>query len=106
MLYDKFGVTLCDTERATPGYTLFSPLWQSMTYIINMEGEIVHQWNWKGRANAYGRLLPEGDLLWGEAHDADYKGHVKNCEGILSIFHLNYYLDFKLNSGLMLIIFY
>tara|TARA_B100001142_G_C14325825_1_gene652216 strand:+ start:284 stop:1372 length:1089 start_codon:yes stop_codon:yes gene_type:complete len=77
MLYDKFGVTLCDTERATPGYTLFSPLWQSMTYIINMEGEIVHQWNWKGRANAYGRLLPEGDLLWGEAHDADYKGHVK-----------------------------
>ena len=77
MLYGEFGVTLCDEKRATPGYTLFSPLWQSVSYLINMQGEVVHQWNWKGRANAYGQLLPEGDLLWGEAYYADRKNDVK-----------------------------
>ena len=77
MLYGEFGVTLCDEKRATPGYTLFSPLWQSATYIINMRGEVVHQWDWKGRPSAYGHLLPEGDLLWGET---DFPGQDKGVQ--------------------------
>ena len=66
MLYDEFGLTKCDETKATAGYTLFSPLWQSHTYLINMKGEVVHRWDWQGRPNAYGHLLPGGNLLFGE----------------------------------------
>ena len=66
MLFGDFGVTICDEDRATPGYTLFSPLWQTESYILNMRGEVVHTWKREGMPSAYGHLLPEGNLLFGE----------------------------------------
>ena len=41
----RTGVLQHDIERATPGYTLFTPLGMYKTYLINMTGEVVHLWN-------------------------------------------------------------
>ncbi|MDA0241589.1 MAG: aryl-sulfate sulfotransferase, partial [Proteobacteria bacterium] len=57
------GVTLNDSARATPGFTLFSPLWGNETYIINMAGEVVHSWKLPANPGGYGRLLPNGNLF-------------------------------------------
>jgi hypothetical protein len=38
------GLFLNDTARVYKGYTLFAPKQNTMTYLINNEGRIVHQW--------------------------------------------------------------
>jgi len=63
MLYGQLGVSLCDKEKASPGYTLFSPSGEPDTYIINMSGDVVHQWDRGMPAGAYAYLLPNGHLL-------------------------------------------
>ena len=45
MRYLQRGLTHHDTDRATPGFTLFTPLRNSTAYIVNMDGKIVHQWD-------------------------------------------------------------
>lgn len=57
------GITINDEARATPGFTLFSPLWGQATYLINMQGDVVHQWELPGNPGGYGRLLPNGNLF-------------------------------------------
>lgn len=63
MLVERTGVTICDENRATPGYTLFAPLGQPHAYIIDMRGEVVHQWDLGGAPGNYAYLLPSGNLL-------------------------------------------
>ena len=63
MLVERTGVTMCDERRATPGYTLFAPLGQPNAYIINMRGDVVHQWDLGGAPGNYAYLLPSGNLL-------------------------------------------
>ena len=36
---------IANKPAAFQGYTLFAPLNHKSTYLINMEGEIVHQWD-------------------------------------------------------------
>jgi len=59
----KFGITEYDRARATPGVTLFSPLLHKVTYLIGMNGEILHHWNLAAKPGNYSYLLPNGNLL-------------------------------------------
>jgi PKD repeat protein len=57
------GVMVNDS-RAFAGYTLFSPKHNQMTYLINNEGRIIHQWNasqYSPGQSSY--LLESGNLL-------------------------------------------
>ena len=42
MRHRDFGLLVCDEHRATPGFTLFSPIHGKATYLIGLRGEIVH----------------------------------------------------------------
>lgn len=64
MRHRDFGVLVHDERRATPGYTLFSPLNGKATYLIGMRGEVVHEWAHPLVTATYARLLPGGNLLW------------------------------------------
>ena len=57
------GITVYDKSRATPGYSLFTPLGQFKTYIINMQGEVMHTWDLPNNVGNYAYLLPNGNLL-------------------------------------------
>jgi hypothetical protein len=73
MRYLQRGLTHRDTARATPGFTLFTPLRNSTTYLVNMAGEIVHQWDLPAGPTNYGYLLPNGNLLIAlRSHDSPH----------------------------------
>lgn len=60
----NMGLMLNDTAKVYKGYTLFAPKQNTMTYLINNEGRIIHQW----KASKYppGQsvyLLENGHLL-------------------------------------------
>ncbi len=60
-------------EKAFEGYTLFAPNFSKITYLIDMEGKVVHTWEsdyWPGQS-AY--LLENGNLLR-TAHLSDAGG--------------------------------
>ena len=73
MRFYELGVTEHDATRATPGFTLFSPLVQNRTYLINMLGEIVHSWELPHKPGNYTYLLPNGNLLAATYTDAGPK---------------------------------
>ena len=59
------GLRAYNPEKAFRGYTLFAPLvGQSTVYLIDMEGEVVHQWKLPYPPAQYGYLLPNGNLLY------------------------------------------
>lgn len=57
------GLTV-NESKATAGFTLYSPLWGKVTYLLNMEGEVVHQWDLPNMPGGYARLLPNGNLFY------------------------------------------
>ena len=63
MRYYKVGLTEYDKDRATPGFTLFTPLIQRTTHLLNMQGAIVHQWDLPHQPGNYTHMLPNGNLL-------------------------------------------
>ena len=63
MRIQNTGLLIYDQERATPGFTLFSPLAHDQIYLVDMRGEVVHEWNVDGNAYGYAYLLPNGNLL-------------------------------------------
>ncbi|WP_338430902.1 aryl-sulfate sulfotransferase [Synechococcus elongatus] len=59
------GLRAINPEKVSPGYTLFSPITgNGEVYLIDLEGNIVHQWNLPYPPGAYGYLLPNGNLLY------------------------------------------
>jgi len=54
-------------DKAYNGYTLFTPMNfpDGVTYLIDMEGRIVHRWELGGMVRAHAELLPNGNLLMG-----------------------------------------
>ena len=63
MRYLQRGLTYHDPARATPGFTLYTPLRNATAYLVNMAGAIVHQWDLPAGPSNYGYLLPNGNLL-------------------------------------------
>ena len=59
------GVLICDKEKALDGYTLISPMQSTSSYLLDMEGNIVHEWKTAGLPGLYAELLPNGNLLRG-----------------------------------------
>ncbi len=57
------GVTHIEEARAMPGFTLFSPLWAPDTYLLDMQGNVVHSWALRSSPGGYARLLPNGNLF-------------------------------------------
>lgn len=63
MLFTQAGLTHYDKERATPGFTLFSPIHTDTAKIVNMEGETVQQWDLERGGINLCRLLDNGNLF-------------------------------------------
>jgi len=63
MRYSQLGLTEHDPARATAGFTLFTPLIQKTTYLLNMDGEAVQMWDLDNQVGNYAQLLPNGNLL-------------------------------------------
>ena len=60
------GVLKYDNEKSYGGYTLFAPMINcKTTYLIDMEGNVVHKWESEYTPGAYAMLLPNGNLLRG-----------------------------------------
>jgi hypothetical protein len=59
------GLRALDPRKAFPGFTLFAPITGSgQVYLIDLEGNVVHQWNLPYPPGAYGYLLPNGNLFY------------------------------------------
>ena len=52
-----------NTPQACPGYTLFPPKHNMITYLMNNEGQVVHQWKSAYEPGQSAYLLPNGHLL-------------------------------------------
>lgn len=64
--YLKTGVTGHNRAKAEQGYVLFSPLGMiNKTLLVNMAGEVVHEWNHDTAIGMYGELTEEGNLFMG-----------------------------------------
>ena len=57
------GLTYHQPNLSTKGYTLLTPHGDSRTYLIDMEGRVVHFWHFSHIKPGYGRLLTNGNLL-------------------------------------------
>lgn len=51
------------TEAASPGYTLIAPFGGQSTYLINLDGKVVHQWTTDRKPSQAAYLLKTGGLL-------------------------------------------
>jgi outer membrane protein assembly factor BamB len=63
MLVQKHGVTHFDREKATPGYTLYSRNMSTNVWLIDMEGNVVHEWETTGGTTNFNYLTPNGNLF-------------------------------------------
>ena len=62
----KTGLTALDRTLACPGYTLYAPMnGPGDVYLLNLDGEEVHQWKMPDPPGLYGYLLPNGNLFYG-----------------------------------------
>jgi hypothetical protein len=60
------GVLLYDSAKSYGGYTLFAPMVGcKTTYLIDMEGNMVHKWESEYTPGLFAMLLPNGNLLRG-----------------------------------------
>ena len=59
------GVLQWNEEKAYNGYTVVSPNTGTNSYLIDMEGKVVHEWKTDFRPGLYAELLPNGNLLRG-----------------------------------------
>jgi hypothetical protein len=58
------GVLQWDKAKAYNGYTLFSPMIAcKTTYLIDMQGNVVHKWKTRNSPGLHSELLPNGHLL-------------------------------------------
>ena len=62
----RTGLTAFDPDRTCPGYVLYAPLaGPGDVYLIDMEGNVAHQWKMPHPPGLYGYLLPNGNLFYG-----------------------------------------
>jgi hypothetical protein len=59
------GLRAIDRSRVQPGYTLFTPLaGDAGTFLIDLDGNVVHEWHVPDAEGFYAHLLPNGNLYW------------------------------------------
>ncbi len=75
----QFGLIVHDQPRATPGFTLYAPMWRNKVLLLNMRGDEVHEWTLPGNPAGYAYLLPNGNLLAATTTDGGppFKGGAK-----------------------------
>ena len=56
------GVTL-RRDGTSPGYTLIAPSESTTTYLVDLDGKVVHEWEAKATPGLQVELLPNGELL-------------------------------------------
>jgi hypothetical protein len=66
----KLGLNLKE-ERAFAGYTLLAPMFVTETYLLDMEGRVVHTWQCGCRPGHSAYLLEDGTLLRAGALERD-----------------------------------
>lgn len=57
------GLTHHQPSQSFKGYTLVTPAGGDATYLLDMDGRIVHRWRITGIRPFYSRLLPTGNLM-------------------------------------------
>ena len=62
----RTGLTAFDPDKACPGYVLYTPMASpGDVYLVDMEGNVAHQWAMPHPPGLYGYLLPNGNLFYG-----------------------------------------
>jgi len=59
----RTGLLQHNAAKSTVGYTLFTPLGLLNTYLIDIDGSVVHQWDLPNEVGNYAYLLENGNLL-------------------------------------------
>lgn len=63
----RTGLTAWDPSQTFDGFTLFTPLWQRTAYLLDMNGETVHTWDFPDEApgvvTLYATILENGNLF-------------------------------------------
>ena len=55
----RTGLTAFDPDKACPGYVLYTPMASpGDVYLVDMEGNVAHQWAMPHPPGLYGYLLP------------------------------------------------
>ena len=57
------GLTHHQPGLSTEGYTLLTPHGDTAAYLVDMDGRVVHRWEFSDIKPGYGRLLSNGNLL-------------------------------------------
>lgn len=84
MRCQQFGLISYDRARATPGYTVYSPIHCNEVFILGMRGDVVHRWaNLEYQPGNYAYLLYNGNLLMGGRTAEGYLPHTGGKGGIL-----------------------
>ena len=61
----RTGLTAMNQELASPGYTLYAPMFGSgVVYLLDRMGAEVHHWDLPYPPGLYGYLLPNGNLFY------------------------------------------
>ncbi len=77
-----FGNVLSQTnDNAFDGYTLFQPLFGTTTYLINMDGKVVHTWQMDTGAGFSTYFLDNGNLLRSASRTAGMMGGGRGGRG-------------------------
>ncbi len=63
MRFPGRGVTYHDPGKSTAGYTLFAPIIFDTAFLIDLEGEVVHQWQLGKAGIGFCELLANGNLF-------------------------------------------
>ena len=62
----RVGLSALDPDNACPGYVLYAPMaGPGDVYLIDVEGNVAHQWAMPHPPGLYGYLLPNGNLFYG-----------------------------------------
>ena len=59
------------TDGATPGLTYVEPLNSTVAYLVDLEGEVVHEWSFDSFPGSWAYLLDDGSLLRAGLEDED-----------------------------------
>ncbi|NQV54282.1 MAG: aryl-sulfate sulfotransferase [Rhodospirillales bacterium] len=91
MRYHKTGLLHHDPAKVFAGYTLVTPIRHSSVFLVDINGEVAHEWELPGALGSKAYLLPGGNLLFstvtddgvpiheakgGHIHEVDWDGNL------------------------------